>query len=157
MSSHCLTLVAFLPLLAVTSTVRATPRPDQIARFSAILTPDQVGRLGLDAGANVEGIDLVVSDEEVRASGRLPDVPLDVLTAGRPKPAPSGFPATELDRVWRELQAELAPLTPQGVQVVVEGDGHAIMLQRPEAVVEAIRGVVEGEEGDRPNSPRSLG
>ena len=95
------------------------------------------------------GEGLVEEDEsvpEVRAAGGLGDHPLVVLTAGR------GFSfgdpvlakqAADYHQVWvHEMQAQLALLSTRGRQVVVEGSGHAIQYEAPNAVADAVRDVV---------------
>ena len=76
----------------------------------------------------------------------LGDLPLVVLTAGEDQQLPDGIP--EADRranaeLWRELQRDLAAQSSAGRWEVVEGSGHMIQHDRPEAVVAAIREVVE--------------
>jgi pimeloyl-ACP methyl ester carboxylesterase len=80
------------------------------------------------------------------ARAGLGDLPLVVLTAGKEAELPGSIP--EEDRranaeLWRELHRELAAESTAGRWEVVEGSGHMIHHQRPEAVVAAIREVVE--------------
>lgn len=66
-----------------------------------------------------------------------PDVPVVVLSAS------GGFPYSRRFRAhWTRLQSELAAAAAQGRHVVVEGTGHNIPGDRPDAVAEAILGVV---------------
>jgi pimeloyl-ACP methyl ester carboxylesterase len=44
---------------------------------------------------------------------------------------------------WAELQAELVTLSSNGKQVIAEGAGHHVHLDRPELVIDAIREVAE--------------
>jgi pimeloyl-ACP methyl ester carboxylesterase len=78
------------------------------------------------------------SASEVRVAGNLGNRPLIVLTAAygnRLRP--------HLNHAWlKELQPDLVRLSSRGKQIVV-GSGHGIQLQQPEAVVQAIREVVE--------------
>jgi pimeloyl-ACP methyl ester carboxylesterase len=90
------------------------------------------------------------SANEVRAAGNLVDRPLVVLTAGKqvdPKDLPKGVSPKEMDefhKVWvDELQAQLARLSTRGKQIVVPDSTHMIPLERPDAVVSAVRGVCE--------------
>ena len=69
------------------------------------------------------------SAAQVAAAGGLGDLPLIVLTAGDAEPA-------------REHRA-LAQLSSRGKHAGVPGSGHQIHLERPAAVVDAIREVVE--------------
>ena len=68
---------------------------------------------------------------KLRAARTLGDMPLVVLT-------PDSSSST-----WMELQKELAGLSTQGRLTVVEGTGHYIQLGRPDAVIDALRQVVE--------------
>jgi pimeloyl-ACP methyl ester carboxylesterase len=43
---------------------------------------------------------------------------------------------------WGRMQEELAQLSSNGSHLVVEGSGHDIQIDKPEAVVNAIRNVV---------------
>ena len=77
------------------------------------------------------------SAAEVRQAGNLGDLPLIVLTAAygnRLRP--------QLNQAWlEELQPDLVRLSSRGKQITV-ASGHSIQLQQPEAVVDAIREVV---------------
>jgi pimeloyl-ACP methyl ester carboxylesterase len=78
------------------------------------------------------------SAAEVRRTGNLGNRPLIVLTAeygNRLRP--------RLNYVWlHDLQPDLVHLSSRGKQIVI-ASGHSIQLQQPEAVVQAIREVVE--------------
>ena len=72
-------------------------------------------------------------------------MPLVVLSHGRadaPAERPPGWPLAEEERIFRDLQEDLARLGPNGRQVVAEGVGHDIHQERPELVNEAIQTVV---------------
>lgn len=94
--------------------------------------------------------------EESRAQVRamrdrgLGDIPLIVLSHGIPQAIP-GLP-DEVNRAyeaaWQQMQIELAAQSSKGQQLLVEGAGHMIHHDRPEAVVEAIRQVVEATRGN---------
>jgi pimeloyl-ACP methyl ester carboxylesterase len=69
---------------------------------------------------------------EMRAAARpFPGVPVVVLSAAR------GFPRRFRAR-WTRLQAGLAAAAPQGRHVVVDGTGHQIPRDRPDAVADTI-------------------
>jgi pimeloyl-ACP methyl ester carboxylesterase len=65
----------------------------------------------------------------------LGDLPLVVLTAGN-----RGTPE-DVNRLFLALHEELTALSSRGEHRVIEGAGHYIHIDRPEAVVEAIRHV----------------
>ena len=89
--------------------------------------------------------------DQVRATGKLGDLPLFVLTAESTlDPAalqaiglPADFDSTKIQQIWLELQAELAALSTNSEHIIVKDSAHAIQLDQPSAVIEAIRKVVE--------------
>ncbi|MGH2561622.1 MAG: alpha/beta fold hydrolase [Thermomicrobiales bacterium] len=115
---------------------------DQVARLAELLTEEQLADLSFDVPRNIEEMDVKATWDEVRAAGSLPDVPLIVLSAGLDKPAPPGYPAAEMNQIWRDLQADLATLSPDSLHLVIETD-HDIALERPAVVVDAVRRVAE--------------
>ncbi|MEP0911561.1 alpha/beta hydrolase [Leptolyngbya sp. GB1-A1] len=77
--------------------------------------------------------------EQARRIKPFPDIPLIVLSAGKPE-----FDITqEVLEKLQELHADLATESLQGVHIVAHESGHAIQLDKPELVVDAIRQVVE--------------
>jgi len=83
-----------------------------------------------------EGMHLSESAAEVRASRRKLTIPVVVLTGGR-----------GADAVWRDLQRDQVGLSQQGCQVVAEQSGHAMALDHPQVVVDAIRAAVDVVRG----------
>ncbi|HEX6127423.1 MAG TPA: alpha/beta hydrolase [Candidatus Limnocylindria bacterium] len=86
------------------------------------------------------------------AAGERPlgDLPLVVLTAGEQADLPGGIPPEDQSanhELWRQLHRELAAESSAGRWEVVEGSGHMIHHARPDAVVAAIREVVETARG----------
>lgn len=87
--------------------------------------------------------------ERAAAAGTLGDRPLVVLTAGAPTRYP-GLSDEELEALyetWTTLQAELVELSTRSVQRTVEGATHDIHREDPDAVVEAVRDVVDAVGG----------
>ena len=77
----------------------------------------------------------VAAMRELRAAARpFPDVPVVVLSAAR------GLPR-RFRAHWTSLQAGLAAAAPQGRHVVVDGTGHNIPRDRPDAVADTILAV----------------
>lgn len=77
------------------------------------------------------------------------DLPLVVIARGVPDPGENPTEAT-----WRELQEELAGLSPCGRLVVADRSRHAIPLDQPELVAETVRQVVdEARAARRPARP----
>jgi pimeloyl-ACP methyl ester carboxylesterase len=100
------------------------------------------------------------SAEEVRRAGNLGDRPLVVLTAGKSadaKDLPPSVPVQEMQafqKTWTEdLQVREARLSTRGKQIVVPDSTHMIPMERPDAVVAAIREVCEAVKSD-PESKR---
>jgi len=81
---------------------------------------------------------------------QLGDLPIVVLTRGRkssaddlPYPVPQDY-LDEQDRVWAELQDELAHLSTRSSHRIATGSGHGIPLEAPGVVVTAVRDIIEG-------------
>jgi pimeloyl-ACP methyl ester carboxylesterase len=92
-----------------------------------------------------EGIDIWTSERQTRMALRrapLRPMPLVVLAHGRPEPSPPGWPGEEVERLWQQLQRELAQLVPGGRLVVATESGHDIPHEQPELVLDAIGDVV---------------
>ncbi len=97
------------------------------------------------------------SAAQVKASAALPQVPLVVLTAGEMGQNPPGMSAEDFAQwraQWQELQADLATRCPDSIHTVVAHSTHAIQLDRPAAVVEAIRQVVTAVREHKPLRPQ---
>ena len=124
---------------------------EQNARLEALVGPElwAAYQQTLAQFPNFEGIDIDASFAQVRAAraaAPLRPMPLVVLTAGQPADPslfPPGWPVEAEAALWRELQADLAGLAPNGRHVVAERSGHYVHQTQPELVVEAIRQVVE--------------
>ena len=83
----------------------------------------------------------------------LGDLPLVVLTRGRPNKA-SELPVPvsqelldEQDRIWKELQQELAALSGASSHRIVPNSGHSIPIDAPDAVVAAVNDLLDGAVG----------
>jgi len=88
--------------------------------------------------------------DQVRASGDLGNLPLVVITAEEsltPQSVqeiglPADFPLEQLQATWLILQDELAALSTNSTHIIAEGSSHAIHIDRPDVVIEAIRQLV---------------
>ena len=85
------------------------------------------------------------SADEVRAARDFRDLPLTVLTAAKspePRDLPAGMSiqeAVDFQEIWiGELQKDLAHLSTQGRQVLVENSDHMIPVRRPDVIVKAV-------------------
>ncbi len=98
------------------------------------------------AESQPEGIDLEKTAQQMRVLQSVGAIPLVVLAAGS-RVYPSGVPSAELRhiyRLWTNHLQELPNLSSRGSWVLVKDSSHYIHVDRPETVVEAIHGVVQG-------------
>ena len=96
----------------------------------------------------MQGFEFDVSQSDPPAS--LGKVPLMVLTRGRAS-SPNDYPMPVsqahldlLDQSWIALQNELAALSTHSSHRIARNSGHAIPIQAPEYVIEAVRDIVHG-------------
>jgi pimeloyl-ACP methyl ester carboxylesterase len=87
------------------------------------------------------------SDDLVRATGGLEEMPLIVLTQGRPSSPSSAAPGVL--RGWVELQRRFAERSRRGRQVLVPDSGHGIPEEAPAAVIDAVREIVATVRAER--------
>lgn len=92
----------------------------------------------------------------LRNKGRMPDVPLVVLSRGQPDPGGDRTWAQGNEAQWRLLQAQLARLAPRTAHIVATRSGHAIHTTQPDLVTDAVtmvldfaRAEIPGHEGRR--------
>jgi pimeloyl-ACP methyl ester carboxylesterase len=69
-------------------------------------------------------------------------MPLVVLAHGRPESPGEQF-VEEDERLWRQLQGDLAHLVPGGRLVIATNSGHDIQHEQPELFLDAIGDVVD--------------
>lgn len=98
-----------------------------------------------DPANNPEGIDLQACLAAASGISTLGSIPLRVLTAGSfiHAKAPFGDAGAPLQAVWDELQGRLARLSTDASRESVIESGHFMQVDRPEAIVRAIRELVE--------------
>jgi pimeloyl-ACP methyl ester carboxylesterase len=137
----------FVPLLAHLGVARLTvlkqPSPDLSEDMREELRFLQLRSSYFDA--MVGELDaLPETRNQVRASGRLGDIPLIVLTAGSPeRDLPPELDRTAFRKSWlQSLQPSLVNLSSRGKQEIVPESGHSIPLEQPQAVVSAIKEAV---------------
>lgn len=86
------------------------------------------------------------SSRQLEAARRpLGNMPLVVLTAGKPLPLPDELRSEALliAAEWRRMHEELARLSKRGTSTLVENAGHYIQLDRPDVVIGAVTDVVD--------------
>jgi len=86
------------------------------------------------------------TDDLVRSAGGLEDMPLIVLTQGKPASPSSASPAVLPG--WMELQRRFAQRSRRGRQVLVADSGHGMPEEAPEAIISAVREIVATVRGD---------
>ena len=85
------------------------------------------------------------SAAQTAATGSLGDLPLAVLSHDPDKPSvelPADL-AKPVNEAWEKMQEELAHLSTRGMQTIAKNSSHYIQIDRPDVVIEAVRGVVE--------------
>lgn len=73
-----------------------------------------------------------------RNKGRIPDVPLVVLSRGKLTGARDPTWASGNESEWRLLQNDLVRLAPRSAHIIAINSGHAIHSEQPELVADAI-------------------
>jgi pimeloyl-ACP methyl ester carboxylesterase len=92
------------------------------------------------------------SDEQLSATGSLGNMPLIVIRHGIPDlfanmPAEQ---AKQAEKVWQELQVDLASLSTDSQILLAEKSGHAIQVDQPILAVDAIHQMVNTVRGLSP-------
>ncbi len=78
------------------------------------------------------------SGDEVRNSGRLPPVPLVVITRGIAERGAMDPRTPLIESLWLQLQDELAAMSTRAVHLIATHSGHHIHLDQPALVAGAI-------------------
>ena len=105
-----------------------------------------------DPSQNPEHVHLLPSLAEAAAALEAPgqlfgDRPVVVLSAGSTPATQQGLPpdlATTLQDLWTAAQQELADESTAGARETVPGAGHAIQVEKPQAVIDALEDVLAG-------------
>jgi pimeloyl-ACP methyl ester carboxylesterase len=127
--------------------------PDAHARFTAVIPPAQPADsaelqqlrefLAIDHELYLaHGTDYTASAAQARATGPFGDLPLVVITAGKPAMVPDEVRA-DWERVELEMQTELTQLSTNSTQIIAEQSDNCVQCTEPELVIEAIREVVD--------------
>ena len=134
-----------VPGVALTSpgpspSTAATPLPAQPAAAPVADLPER-GRRHRAGGPDA----LTASTGQIREAPTPPQVPATVLVAQDVEQVPPGDPSAEVlaavDRVRPEAMARLAADIPGAQLVTVPDTSHYIQIQRPDAVIDAVRSV----------------
>jgi pimeloyl-ACP methyl ester carboxylesterase len=116
--------------------------PDFDKRLEPLLSPAQAQQRRDDLELNQEGIKfkgILASEDQVRAAGPVPDVPIIVIRHGIPFEGGADWPTEKVEALWEELQNGLATLSSQGKVIVAENSHHRIEEDRPDVVIAAIQ------------------
>lgn len=128
-----------------------TSHEEQLARYQERLSAEAWAIMSQVQGDNAENMDLAASGEEVAKAGGLEDLPLVVIRAEAETVAAEdvGVPQAivdEVNRVTNELkpilQQDLAEQSTNSELIIAEGSGHFVHLDRPDVVIDAIRGLL---------------
>jgi pimeloyl-ACP methyl ester carboxylesterase len=84
------------------------------------------------------------SAAQTAVAGALGDLPLAVLSHDPDKPSADLPPdlAKPTNDAWEKMQEELAHLSTRGTQTIAKDSAHYIQIDRPDVVIEAVRGIV---------------
>ena len=100
--------------------------------------------------SDVEGVDMLVSNAQVKAVKSLGDLPLLVISRSPNNPVmAAGMPSlpeetnAKVLQLWQQMQIELAGLSSNSTRVVADHSGHFVMLEEPRLVADAIRKLVD--------------
>ena len=115
---------------------RSVPKQVQLEFCAVFCRPQFIAAVRAEAAAQDE------NSAQVRALGSLGNMPLIVLSHDPEKVHFPGNLSEPVNREWGKMQEELAQLSSNGSHLVVKGSGHDIQIDKPEAVVNAIRKVV---------------
>mgnify|MGYP001060590862 CR=1 FL=1 len=124
--------------------------PDWEPRVLEYVTPDQQEGFMRFINSNSDKIDILENNLLVKDTGPFGDMPLAVLSRSKP---PSNFKryygidieeeaALHLEKIWQELQAELADLSSQSTHMNLNSDFELIEGQ-PELIRDTIMDIVE--------------
>jgi len=123
------------------------PGPGRAAYLGVVCSDTRFFETAIDESVSVGENLAAVRAARVDTLGHLPLVVLSAPDqfAGIEKHLSAGD-AERLRAVTEELQTELAALSSRGKRVIVRNSGHYIQVEQPEAVIDAIREVVESAQ-----------
>jgi hypothetical protein len=144
-----LVLVDATPSFPEATITYATAYPTVSPDEPAGITQNRMSEADISAGElmpSMDGLDMKVSNEQVRQAGSLGDIPLVVI--GR-IPGPESFPGLDpaaqeqLGGIMLKVGAEMATLSSKGVFIVATTHNHFISLYQPQIIIDAINRMVE--------------
>ncbi|HTW32697.1 MAG TPA: alpha/beta hydrolase [Candidatus Sulfotelmatobacter sp.] len=133
--------------------------PFGIPRLLGLCDDDAVRRAAdCNFHSALEGLEEMKSFDEsaaqTAATGSLGNIPLAVLSHDPEKPSTELPPdlAKPTNAAWEKMQEEMAHLSSRGTQAIVKNSAHYIQIDRPDAVIDAIRAVVDQVRAPAPAS-----
>lgn len=125
---------------------------DLDARIDAILPPAISAERRTELGSGPEPVtfdDLLASDRAVIAAPPFPHVPLVVIRHGIPfESSHADYPTDAVEALWRELQDDLAVMSPCSSERLAATSGHRIHQDQPDLVAQAITDVAASVQSD---------
>jgi pimeloyl-ACP methyl ester carboxylesterase len=127
--------------------------PDQDARFLAALPTESAGEAAClkeerklfqeyqkEFSWGAESMDMIKSNDQVRAIQSLEDIPFTLISAGVTAELSCYPPAADaMHQIWLDLHKEYLKLSSDSKQVIVEDSDHFVMYDRPDTIIQAIR------------------
>jgi pimeloyl-ACP methyl ester carboxylesterase len=134
----------------VASWIDALPEPAADEPASITSLRNEFDTFYDDPSQNPEHVHLLPSLAEAAAALDAPgklfgDRPVVVLSAGSTPATQQGLPddlATTLEQLWIDAQQQLADESTAGTREQVDGAGHAIQHDKPQAVIDALEGML---------------
>lgn len=96
------------------------------------------------------------SEREVRDAPNLPDVPLVVISRGRPIVDPTSGQGRR-EALWRQLQQDFVDAHPGALHLIARDSGHYIQLEQPALVIEGVCLVLQQSAAPGRNCAPSTG
>jgi pimeloyl-ACP methyl ester carboxylesterase len=99
----------------------------------------------VDPRQNAEQIDNLANSALLRSCHHLGNLPLEVLSRGCPTRDPAKYPSgliEAMERLWLQMQRELAQLSSQSRHLIASKSGHLIHEDEPAVLVELVRQMV---------------
>lgn len=101
--------------------------------------------------ARAEISSLSQSAEQVQQHRKLPDIPLVIVSRGKPEWFGDLSQQTR-EKTWTDLQQELYLLSPNSQHVFAHESGHDIPQKQPQIIIDAINNVIQQSRSLNPGS-----
>jgi pimeloyl-ACP methyl ester carboxylesterase len=130
------------------------PRPNQTAAMTSAIESDaKRASLWRTRVSELDNLWTTTSDEIDKGRGRYGSMPLIVLTADGTYAAMPQPTRAVAEWVWRSVHQEIAARSTRGVERLVTGTSHQMVLDRPDAIVDAISQVIAAARTGQPIPP----